>query len=113
MMSIGSLLRFARQVVANVLSQLTQQFNIVQNQALQPMRMMIQQVTGGVWVGDGADAFVQEVSSLMIPGVGKVGENITTMQRNLNRAIEVMDRADQQVNNMVRGLADVFNGIYR
>jgi hypothetical protein len=25
----------------------------------------------------------------------------------------VMDRADQQVNNMVRGLADVFNGIYR
>ncbi|HRI55547.1 MAG: WXG100 family type VII secretion target [Anaerolinea sp.] len=112
-MSIGSLLRFARQVVANVLSQLTQQFNIVQNQALQPMRMMIQQVTGGVWVGDGADAFVQEVSSLMIPGVGKVGENITTMQRNLNRAIEVMDRADQQVNNMVRGLADVFNGIYR
>lgn len=112
-MSIGSLLRFARQVVANVLSQLTQQFNIVQNQALQPMRMMIQQVTGGVWVGDGANAFVQEVSSLMIPGVGKVGENITTMQRNLNRAIEVMDRADQQVNNMVRGLADVFNGIYR
>lgn len=44
---------------------------------------------------------------------GKVGENITTMQRNLNRAIEVMDRADQQVNNMVCGLADVFNGIYR
>lgn len=110
---MGNLLRFARQVVANVLSQLTQQLNIVQNQALQPMRTMIQQVTGGVWVGDGANAFVQEVSSLMIPGVGKVGENITTMQRNLNRAIEVMDRADQQVNNMVRGLADVFNGIYR
>lgn len=110
---MGKLLRFARQVVANVLSQLTQQLNIVQNQAMQPMRMMIQQVTGGVWVGDGANAFVQEVSSLMIPGVGKVGENITIMQRNLNRAIEVMDRADQQVNNMVRGLADVFNGIYR
>lgn len=109
----NALLRFARQVVANVLSQLTQQLNIVQQQAMAPMRMMIQQVTGGVWVGDGANAFVQEVSSLMIPGVGKVGENITTMQRNLNRAIEVMDRADQQVNNMVRGLADVFNGIYR
>ena len=110
---LGALLRFARQVVANALSQLTQQFNIVQQQALAPMRQMIQQVTGGVWVGDGANAFVQEVSSLMIPGVGKVGENITTMQRNLNHAIEVMDRADQQVNGMVRGLADVFGGIYR
>lgn len=110
---IGALLRFARQVVANVLSQLTQQLNIVQQQAMAPMRQMIQQVVGGVWVGDGADAFVQEVSSLMIPGVGKVGENITTLQSNINRAIEVMDRADQQVNNMVRGLADVFAGIYR
>ncbi len=110
---LGALLRFARQVVANVLSQLTQQFNIVQQQAMAPMRQMIQQVVGGVWVGDGADAFVQEVSSLMIPGVGKVGENITTLQGNINRAIEVMDRADQQVNNMVRGLADVFAAIYR
>lgn len=110
---IGALLRFARQVVANVLSQLTQQFNIVQQQAMAPMRQMIQQVVGGVWVGDGADAFVQEVSSLMVPGVGKVGENITTLQSNINRAIEVMDRADQQVNNMVRGLADVFAAIYR
>lgn len=64
---MDKLLRFARQVVANVLSQLTQQLNIVQQQALQPMRTMIQQVTGGVWVGDGANAFVQEVSSLMIP----------------------------------------------
>ncbi|MER2599646.1 MAG: WXG100 family type VII secretion target [Caldilineales bacterium] len=110
---LSALLRFARQVVANVLSQLTQQFNIVQQQAMAPMRQMIQQVVGGVWVGDGADAFVQEVSSLMVPGVGKVGENITTLQSNINRAIEVMDRADQQVNNMVRGLADVFAAIYR
>ena len=109
---LGAILRFARQVVANVLSQLMQQFNIVQHQALAPMRQMVQQVQGGVWVGDGANAFVQEVVSLMIPGVGKVGEHITTMQRNLNHAVEVMDRADQQVNHKVRGLADVFGGIY-
>ena len=52
----GFLLRFARQVVAGVMSQLTQQMNIVQQQAYRPMQMMVQQVTGGVWIGKGADA---------------------------------------------------------
>ncbi len=107
------LLRFARQVVQNILGQLMQQFNVVQEQALSPMRAMVQQVTGGVWIGEGANAFVEEVSSLMIPGVGKVGEHITTMQRNLNHAVETMDQADSQVTGLVNGLSDVFSNIYR
>ena len=35
-----ALIRMARQVVQNVTSQLTQQLNVVQNQALQPMRSL-------------------------------------------------------------------------
>lgn len=76
------------------------------------MQAMIQQVVGGVWIGEGANAFVEEVSSLMLPGVGRVGETITTMHRNLNHAIDVMDQADQQVNSLVGGLIDIFGGIY-
>ena len=49
----------------------------------------------------------------MIPGVGKVGEHITTMQRNLNHAVETMDQADSQVTGLVNGLSDVFSNIYR
>ena len=71
-----ALLRFARKVVEGIMSQLMQQFNVVQEQALAPMRLMVQQVMGGIWVGDGANAFVDEVSSLMIPGVGRVADNI-------------------------------------
>ena len=100
----GALLRFARQVVENVLSQLMQQFNVIEQQARNPMQAMIQQVVGGVWIGEGANAFVEEVSSLMLPGVGQVGEHITTMHRNLNHAIDVMDQADQQVTSLVGGL---------
>lgn len=37
-----ALLRFARAVVQSVLSQLTQQLNIVQEAALAPMRAMVQ-----------------------------------------------------------------------
>ena len=107
-----SLIRMARQVVQNVSSQLTQQVNVIQNQALQPMRMMVQQVMGGIWIGEGANAFVEEVSSLMIPGVGQVIDQVTITNQNLNRAVEVIDEADKKVQGMVNSLSDVFARIY-
>lgn len=107
-----ALIRMARQVVQNVSSQLVQQVNIVQNQALQPMRMMVQQVMGGIWIGEGANAFVEEVSSLMIPGVGQVMEQVNLTNQNLNRAVEVIDEADKKVQGMVNSLSDVFARIY-
>lgn len=109
---ISVLLRFARQVVQNVLSQLTQQFNVVQEQAYSPMQAMVQQVTDGVWVGKGADAFVDEVSGLMMPGVGKIGEGINVFSKNIQNAMDVMDRADEQVSGMVNALGDVFDSIF-
>jgi uncharacterized protein YukE len=104
------LLRIAKAVLQQVLSGLMQQFNVVQEQAMAPMRAMIQAVTGGIWIGQGADAFVEEVSSLMIPGVGKVGNNITKLHKDLEHARDTMDRADSDVKNLVTGrLADAFN----
>jgi hypothetical protein len=107
-----ALIRFARKVVQGILSQLMQQFNIVQEQALSPMRSMIQQVMGGVWVGEGADAFVEEVSGLMIPGVGRVADNINIMHTNLQHACDVIDQADAVVQGKINGLADIFDAIY-
>lgn len=106
----SALIRLARQILENVLSQLTQQLNVVQDQALSPMRTMIQMVTDGIWRGEGANAFVDEVSSLMIPGVGRVADEITSMSNNLQYARDVIDRADEEVNSLVGSrLDDVFN----
>src|SRR5690348_13759619 len=99
---LNFLFRFARKVVEGILQQLTQQLNVVQEQAMAPMRAMIQQVTGGVWRGEGANAFVQEVSSLMIPGVGRVASTITTLSSNIKHAQDVVDRADEEVNKIVK-----------
>jgi uncharacterized protein YukE len=109
---IGKLLRFARQVVANVTSQLNQQFNVVEQAALAPLRAIVGQVTGGVWKGDGANKFVDEVSRMMIPGVGRVGTQIKTLNSNLQRAVAVMDQADAQVTSLAKGLGDVFGAIF-
>lgn len=111
-MFMKALLRFARKVVQNVMSQLTQQLNIVQEQAYTPIQQMVQQVVGGVWIGRGADAFVEEINSMMLPNINQITQNIGTMGRNIQNAIDVIDRADDQVNNAVNGLADLFGGIF-
>lgn len=107
-----ALIRLARKVVQGVMSQLVQQLNIVQEQALAPMRRMVAAVVGGIWVGDGATAFVEEVNSLVIPGVGQVGEHIDFVHKGLQHAVDVIDQADSQVSGKVNGLADVFGAIF-
>ena len=109
---IGILLRFARKVVQNVLGQLTQQMNVVQEQAFSPMQKMVEQVVGGVWVGRGADAFVEEVQSLMMPRTTRISNMINQYSRNLQNAVDVLDRADNQAHQLINGLADVFGGIF-
>jgi uncharacterized protein YukE len=59
-------------------------------------------VTNGVWVGEGANAFVEEVSSMMIPGVGRVADNITRISNNVRHAQDVIDQADTKVNQLVK-----------
>ena len=108
----GVLIRFARKIVQTISSQLMQQLNVVQEQAYAPMQQMVQQVTSGIWVGRGADAFVEEVSSLMMPNVNQIGDTITTMNKNLLFAVDVIDQADQAVSSAVNSLADTFGSIF-
>jgi hypothetical protein len=105
------LLRVAKAVVQQVYQGLQQQLNVVLEQAYNPMQAALEQVTGGVWKGVGADAFVEEVSSLYMPGVGLVGDQIRGLQANLQRAEEIMEEADQKANGAVRGIEEQFRRI--
>jgi hypothetical protein len=105
------LLRVAKMVVQQVMQGLTQQLNVVLEQAYNPMQAVLEQVTGGVWKGVGADAFVEEVSSLELPGVGLIGDQIRGFQANLQRAEEIMEEADKKANQAVRGVDEIFRRI--
>jgi uncharacterized protein YukE len=82
---------------------------LVEDQALSPLRTIIGAVVGGIWIGDGADAFVDELSQLVIPGVGRVMDDISTYSKDIQHAVEVIDQADQQVRGIANHLNDVFN----
>jgi hypothetical protein len=97
-----ALIRLARKVVQGVMSQLMQQLNVVQDQALAPMRTMVQAVIGGIWIGEGANAFVEEVSNLMIPGVGQVMDNISFIHKGVS-AFPNPDAANDGLNHRPHG----------
>ncbi|MEI6042876.1 MAG: hypothetical protein WCS37_00670 [Chloroflexota bacterium] len=103
------ILSLAHALLESLLSQITKQIQAIEEQAMQPIRAIISQVVGGIWKGQGADAFVEEVSSLVIPGVAQVSERITTTHRDLCNGRDIMNRADNEVSNLVRSnLSDKF-----
>ncbi|NNJ09791.1 hypothetical protein EKD04_005580 [Chloroflexales bacterium ZM16-3] len=104
------LLRLARAVLDSVLKGLTDQLNTVEQAAMNPLKAMIQQVVGGAWQGKGADAFVEEVSSLLIPNVTTIQNHISTTCTNLEYARDVIERADEEVERLVKSrLFDAFS----
>jgi phage-related protein len=103
------LMRLARAVLQNILSQLAQQLNIVQEQAMNPVRQIIQSVTDGIWIGEGANAFVDELTSVLVPGIDRVSGRISTLSSNITRAQEVIDRADGEIDSLIKSrLTDAF-----
>lgn len=103
------MLRFVRGLVGSCCAGLIQQLNIVEEQAMNPMRMIVEQVQGGAWKGEGANAFVEEVNKIGIPGLTQIGEHISFLNTNIKAAEEIMDRADEAVDRLIKGrLLDIF-----
>lgn len=100
------LMRLARAILEQVLQGLSQQFNIVQEAAMAPIKAIIDEVVGGAWIGKGADAFVGELNSIAIPGVTRIGDAITAKIGNLNKARDIVDQADATCRGIVNGLRD-------
>lgn len=96
--------------IGDALSDLTEQFSVVQDLAIAPVKAIVQQVVDGMWVGDGADAFVQELSSLAIPGIGQVGENITTFSTCITKSRDIVQQADEATSGLVKStVGEVFD----
>ena len=107
-----SLLRMASDPVGGILSQLAQLVKEVDVGALNPIQAMVQQVTNGIWIGEGANAFIEEASNLMLPGIGQISDQIGIFSSNLRFARDRIERADEEVNRRVKTeLFDVF-GFY-
>jgi hypothetical protein len=76
---------------------------------------MIDQVTGGVWRGKGADAFVNEMSSVVVPEIGRLIASLVGgggFVSGINDAINIVNEVDDMVESIGNAIGDVFDGIF-
>lgn len=105
------LLRIARAVVEQVINQVTQQINIVDQQVKSVLQNYVQQVIGGVWIGKGADEFVNEISGKAVPQITQLIGSITMINTNVRTAVQIMDDADNRARAKIDQLRNTFESI--
>lgn len=102
----------AQAVLDQVVGQIARQINIIEDQVESPIRSLMQPILAGAWVGDGADAFVDEVESRVFPQIAAIIGAATGFGGNIQQAVDMMTNADNQAKSIVNSLTDVFGGIF-
>ena len=112
--SFNPLIKIAKQVVKGVQAGIMQQVNIVDTAVKAPVNAMIGQVVGGVWKGEGADAFVEVCKNLVLPEAESIMSTGRTMSGGIGQALDIMERADNQATGFINDLVgSYFKTIYR
>ncbi len=97
--------------VQDVVSQVTQQANMVQD-LMGNIRGGMQPITGGAWTGQGAQAFIEEVETRLIPEIMALIASIAGFGGGITQAMDIVQQADNDAANVVNSLTDVFDSIF-
>jgi hypothetical protein len=111
-MMFGGLFKFVEDLVSNVINQIMKQINIIQEAVTAPLRGLVNEVMGGIWKGDGANRFVQEMLSEVIPMLVNIMGFGTNYANAISKAQNRMNQAINQATSKAQTLFDVFNGIF-
>jgi hypothetical protein len=68
-------------------------------------------VVQGAWIGGDADAFAQDVLTVLIPDIANLIAAIAGMNTNLGSAAGIVDAADQKAAGMADNVVGQFGGI--
>jgi L-ribulose-5-phosphate 3-epimerase UlaE len=106
------LFKWVEDLVNNVINQVLQQVNIIQDAVTAPLRALVNQVMGGVWKGEGANRFVQEMTSEVIPLLVNIMGFNTNFANAIKKSQDRMQQAVKQATSVANTLADVFGQIF-
>jgi len=105
--------KIARSIVQTVTGMITAQINLIQNAITSPLKGFVQQVTGGIWKGDGSVKFVNEMTNQVIPQLVNIGNMNMSFSEAIKKAVETMNQADKQAASKANELFDVFGKIFK
>ena len=108
----GRIFKFFRGMVNGIINQIMQQVNVIQDAVTSPLKTMVNQVLGGVWKGDGATRFTDEMLNDVIPALVNIANTNNNFGGAIKKAMERMEQAEQFATSKVQPLFDVFNRIF-
>jgi hypothetical protein len=108
----GGIFKLMFDVVEGVISQIMSQVKIIEEAVTSPLRALVGQVTGGIWKGDGADRFVQEMTQEVIPMLVNIMNVNTSYTSMIRRAVDKMHQAEQQAAQQAQTLLEAFGQIF-
>ena len=95
--------------VATSIAGIRQVVQLVEQAAIAPIQAMVQQVVGGAWKGDGADAFVDRLQNIATPKLQKMNEAATLFHTNIGKSGDTVQQADQKVAGLAKNLEGAFS----
>lgn len=105
------LLKIAKSVVQSVQNTVMQQLDIVRDNVQKQILQYVNQRVSSIWIGQGADAFVNVIQEDVLPRLSRVVEDVTDHSQRINNAVNIMDEADARVCSIVGNLRSKFEEI--
>jgi hypothetical protein len=99
--------------VNGVMGMIKKLLNQITQEVTSPIRAMVQQVTGGIWKGDGAVRFVNEMNSMIIPSLLAVVGINTSFMGALQKSMDTFRNADKMATSKANELVDIFGNIFK
>ncbi len=106
------LFKFIEDAVSSAIGQILKQVNVVQDAVTAPLRGLVNEVMGGMWKGEGANRFVQEMMSEVIPMLVNIMGFNTNFANAISKAQNRMNQAINQATSKALSLNDIFNQIF-
>jgi len=97
--------------VQDVVSQVAQQSQQVEDVA-GVIRTGMQPIAGGGWVGLGAQAFIDEVQSRLLPEIAALIASIGGFGGGITQALDIIGQGDNDVFGIVNSVSDIFDSIF-
>ena len=108
----GGIFKLMFDVVDGVINQIFSQVKIIEEAVTSPLRAVVGQVAGGIWKGDGADKFTQEMTQEVIPMLVNIMNVNNSYSSAIRRSIDTMNQAEQQAAQAANTLMEVFGQIF-
>jgi len=98
--------------VMDVISQVTEQANAAQEVSDNISSGVQSLVGGGMWAGESAEAFNEEVVTRLLPEVAALVASVVGFGGNISSALDIIQQGDSDSAKSANSLADVFESIY-